>query len=70
MLTAFARRKNHITLDIMSGFAQHEALMAKLGKHSHGMGCLHLRRLSEMHVPTLTKLIAASVKHVKKTYPA
>lgn len=39
MLTAFAPRKNHITLDIMSKFAQHEALIAKLGKHSHGMGC-------------------------------
>ena len=34
MLTAFAPRKNHITLDIMSKFAQHEALIAKLGKHS------------------------------------
>ena len=69
MLTAFAPRKNHITLYIMSGFAQHEALMAKLGRHSHGMGCLHIRRLSDVHLPTLTKLIAASVKHVKKTYP-
>ncbi len=39
MLTAFAPRKNYITLDIMSKFAQHEALIAKLGKHSHGMGC-------------------------------
>lgn len=70
MLTAFAPRKNHITLYIMSGFAQHEALMAKLGKHSHGMGCLHVRRLSDVHVPTLTKLITESVKHVQKTYPA
>lgn len=51
MLTAFAPRKNYITLDIMSG-------------------CLHIRRLSEVHVPTLTKLIVASVKHVRKTYPA
>ena len=44
--------------------------MAKLGKHSHGQGCLHIKRLSDVHLPTLTKLIAASVKHVKKTYPA
>jgi hypothetical protein len=68
MLTAFAPRKNHITLYIMSGFAQHEALMAKLGKHSHGMGCLHIKRLSDVHLPTLTKLITASVKHVQKTH--
>ena len=69
MLTAFAPRKDKITLYIMSGFAQHEELMGKLGKHSHGMGCLHIKRLSDVHLPTLTKLIAASVKHVKKTYP-
>ncbi len=70
MLTAFAPRKNNITIYIMSGFPQHEALVAKLGKHSHGQGCLHIKRLSDVHLPTLTKLIAASVKHVKKTYPS
>lgn len=70
MLTAFAPRKNNLTIYIMSGFPQHEALMAKLGKHSHGQGCLHIKRLSDVHLPTLTKLIAASVKHVRKTYPA
>jgi len=28
----------------------------------------HIKRLSDVHLPTLTKLIAASVKHVQKTY--
>ena len=44
--------------------------MSKLGKHSGGKGCLHIKRLSDVDVPTLTKLITASVKHVQKTYPA
>ena len=35
----------------------------KLGKHSCGKGCLYLKRLSDVHVPTLKKLIEASVKH-------
>jgi hypothetical protein len=70
MLTAFAPRKSNITLYLMSGFAQHEALMAKLGKHSRGQGCLHIKRLSDVHLPTLTKLITASVKHVQKTHPS
>ena len=70
MLTAFAPRKSNITLYIMSGLAQHEALLAKLGPHSRGQGCLHIKRLSDVHLPTLTKLIAASVTQVRKTYPA
>jgi hypothetical protein len=70
MLVAFAPRKNNITLYVMSGFERHDELMAKLGKHSHGKGCLHIKRLSDVHLPTLQKLIDASVKHVKKLYPA
>jgi len=70
MLVAFAPRKKQMTLYIMSGFERHDELMAKLGKHSHGKGCLHIKRLADVHLPTLQKLIEASVKHVKKLYPA
>jgi len=70
MLTAFSPRKQNITLYIMSGFAVHAELMAKLGTHSCGKGCLYIKRLSDVHLPTLTKLIAASVKHVQKAHPA
>lgn len=70
MLVAFAPRKQQVTLYIMSGFERHDELMAKLGKHSHGKGCLHIKRLSDVHLPTLQQLIEASVKHVKKLYPA
>lgn len=70
MLVAFAPRKQQVTLYIMSGFERHDELMAKLGKHSHGKGCLHIKRLADVHLPTLQKLIEASVKHVKKLYPA
>jgi len=70
MLVAFAPRKQQVTLYVMSGFEQYDQLMAKLGKHSHGKGCLHIKRLSDVHLPTLQKLIEASVKHVKQLYPA
>jgi hypothetical protein len=32
-------------------------LMQKLGKHSTGKSCLYIKRLSDIHVPTLKKLI-------------
>ena len=41
------------------------ALMSKLGKHSTGKSCVYVKRLSDVHLPTLKKLIAASVKQMK-----
>jgi hypothetical protein len=69
MLTAFSPRKQNITLYLMSGFDGYDELMARLGKHSCGKSCLYIRRLSDIHVPTLKKLIKASVKHLVKNHP-
>lgn len=65
-LTGFAPRKGNLTLYIMPGFEQYGELMGKLGKHSNGKSCLHIKRLSDIHEPTLKKLIRESVKHMKK----
>lgn len=65
MLTAFAPRKKQITLYIMPGFDGQKALMKKLGPHSGGISCVHIKRLSDLHVPTLKKLIELSVKNLK-----
>ena len=69
MLVAFSPRKQNITLYLGSGFPEYDSLMAKLGTHSCGKSCLYIKKLSDVHLPTLTKLITASVKHTRKTYP-
>ena len=66
MLTAFAPRKNKNTLYILDKSAECQALLAKLGKHACGGGCLHIRRLSDVHLPTLKKMVRASVQKRKK----
>jgi uncharacterized protein DUF1801 len=66
MLIAFSPRKQNITLYISSGFEGYDELMAQLGKHSCGKGCLYIKRLSDVHLPTLKKLINGSVKHMLK----
>lgn len=43
--------------------------MSRLGKHACGKSCLYIKRLSDVHLPTLRKLVNASVKHMLKTYP-
>jgi Domain of unknown function (DU1801) len=70
MLTAFSPRKQNITLYIWPGFEGYDELMARLGKHSCGKACIYIKRLSDVHLPTLKRLINASVKHMRKTNSA
>jgi len=68
-LTGFSPRKQNLTVYITSGFEQYGALLAKLGKHACGKSCLYLKRLDDVHLPTLKKLIRQSVKHMRATNP-
>lgn len=69
MLAAFSPRKQNITLYIWPGFEGYDELMARLSKHSCGKACVYIKRLSDVHLPTLKKLINGSVKHMLKTFP-
>ena len=63
MATGFSPRKQNLTLYIMAGFDEYAELMAKLGDHKTGKSCLYIKRLSDVHLPTLKKLIKAGYKY-------
>ncbi|HEX5601509.1 MAG TPA: DUF1801 domain-containing protein [Pyrinomonadaceae bacterium] len=62
----FSPRKKDLTLYIMMGFEKHAELMEKLGKHSTGKSCLYIKRLSDVHIPTLKKLMKIGLKDLKE----
>lgn len=64
-ISAFSPRKKDLTLYMMMGFQKNADLMKQLGKHSTGKSCLYIKRLSDIHVPTLKKLIKWSIKELK-----
>ena len=64
-VAAFSPRKGDLTLYLMPGFENRDELMSKLGKHKTGVSCLYVKRLSDIHIPTLKKLIKASVKDLQ-----
>ena len=68
MLTAFSPRKQNITLYIHRGFEHDDEWMAQLGRYSCGKSCLYVKRLSDIHVPTLKKIVKASVRHILKLH--
>ena len=64
-LTGFAPRKQSMTLYIMAGFDNYDALLGKLGKHKTGKSCLYINKIEDVDVPTLKELIRQSLAHVK-----
>lgn len=64
-VTGFSPRKKDLTLYIMMGFEKHGELMAQLGRHSVGKSCLYIKRLSDINVPTLKKLLKVSLKDLR-----
>ena len=66
MVAGFSPRKAAIVLYLPGELAKQAALLKKLGKHSTGGGCLYIRRLTDVHVPTLKKIVSASVKAARR----
>ena len=54
---AFSPRKQDLTLYLSGGLQGREAMLAKLGKHKTGKGCLYLRRLADVDLSVLGRLI-------------
>ncbi len=69
MLTGFSPRAQNITLYIMAGFDQYDALLARLGKYKTGKSCLYIKRLADVDTAVLEALVAASVEHMRRTNP-
>jgi len=66
MLIGFAPRKQNIALYLMMGdLKRQEKLLANLGPHDHGKGCLYVKRLSDIHLPALDSLVRAAVRKRK-----
>ena len=65
MLTGFSPRKNKLTIYIMQGFDRYEHLLAKLGKHKTGKSCLYVKKLEDLDLDVLKKLVLESVEFMK-----
>jgi hypothetical protein len=68
-LTGFSPRKQALTLYIISGFAQYDHLMKRLGKFKIGKSCLYIKKLEDIDPNVLRELIQASIRYLHETYP-
>ncbi|HUQ51545.1 MAG TPA: DUF1801 domain-containing protein [Gammaproteobacteria bacterium] len=68
-MTGFSPRSAALVLYLGPGI-ENETLMAKLGKHKTGKGCLYVNKLDDVDRKVLRKLIEHSVKRLRKRGPS
>lgn len=68
MLTGFSPRKQNLTLYIMPGFKEFDALMTRLGKYKTGKSCLYIKALADIDIKVLETLINKSVTAMRRKY--
>jgi hypothetical protein len=67
-LVGFSSRKSDISIYIMGTCPGLDELLAKLGKHKMGKGCLYVRKLSDVDLNVLEQIIAGSFAERKRHY--
>ncbi|WP_205512423.1 DUF1801 domain-containing protein [Longitalea arenae] len=69
-LVGFSPRAKEISLYFAQDFSDREKLLQQLGKHRSGVGCVYIKKLQDVNIEILVKLISSSVNHLQKKYPS
>ena len=64
-LISFSPRKAAVVLYSMLAHGEAKAVLAKLGKHTTGKGCLYIKKLADVDKTVLETLITNAVAHYR-----
>jgi hypothetical protein len=67
-LIGFSPRKAAISLYVYSGCAGQEELLQNLGKFKMGKGCIYVKKLEDIDVEILKKLMASTINFLEAKY--
>jgi len=67
-LIGFSPRGKELSL-YMCPYLDAKPLLAKLGKHKAGAGCLYIRKLEDVDRKVLKQLAVASINELRRRYP-
>jgi hypothetical protein len=68
-LVGFSPRAGKISLYVKAGSEKAVPLLDKLGKHKAAKGCVYIKKVEDINVSVLEKMIALAVTELKKKYP-
>lgn len=67
--TGFAIRGKELVVYLLAESESQHALLGKLGKYRLGKSCLYFKRLAEIDIRILEKLVTESVAELRRRYP-
>jgi hypothetical protein len=67
-LVAFSPRKAAISLYVYSGIPEHEYLLKDLGKYTIGKACIYVKKLSDISLKSLEKMMRATIDFLENKY--
>jgi hypothetical protein len=67
-LTGFSSRKGDISIYLVATVLGQPGVLAKLGKHKVGKGCLYLRRLEDVDLKVLERMVVDTVAERKRRH--
>ena len=69
-LVGFSPRAKELSLYLAQDFTEKEKLLKDLGKHRTGAGCIYVKKLQDINIDVLGKMINNSVTHLQQQYPS
>ena len=69
-LVGFSPRKAELSIYLNTEFPHKEKLLQQFGKHRAGVGCIYIKKLEDIDIAVLKKMIKASVDSIRKQYPS
>jgi hypothetical protein len=67
-LAAFSPRKGNLTVYMLE-FPGRESLLKKLGKAKTSKACIYVKKLDDIDMDVLEKIVKGSMDHTMKLYP-
>ncbi len=68
-LAGFSPRKDSLVVYMANEFNSREELLSQLGKHKSSKACLYIKKLSDVDIQILEKIILNSTDYVRELYP-
>ena len=67
-LVGFSPRKTEFALYLSSAFDKREELLQQLGKHKTAKACVYIKKIEDIKVDVLKKMVTASIRYYKAKY--
>jgi hypothetical protein len=68
-VTGFSPRKGALTVYILPGLHLQADNLKKLGKFTTGKSCLYIKKLADIHAPTLEAMVKQATTDIRKFTP-